>query len=54
MADKLKKMGANFVPVQYKILKSHIEEFIEDSNILGCDTVSFGMLLPMFRKIVVP
>jgi hypothetical protein len=32
----------------------HTEAFVEDANILWCDTVSFGTLFPMFQKSVVP
>jgi hypothetical protein len=28
----------------------HTVAFIEDSNILGCDTVSFGMFFPNVSK----
>ena len=32
----------------------HTEAFAEDADILGCDTVLFGMLFPLFPNTVVP
>ena len=45
-------MGAKCVSVEYEICGSY-SGVVEDSNLMGCDAVSFGTLFSVFQKTVV-